>query len=644
MVRRGTELGGRYHLVARIGGGAMGEVWRADDNVLGRHVAVKVLRPKLLDDPTFVARFRREARVLATLNHPNIVQVHDYGENQPADDDAEASVAYIVMELVEGQPLERLATEGARMAPARALGIAAEALDGLHAAHQQDIVHRDIKPSNLMLSTEDRVKVTDFGIARAVAGAKLTDSRTVLGTALYMAPEQAEGKGAVPASDLYSIGVICYQLLTGGLPFTGDSAVEILLKHIRRPVPALPDDLPEPVRAFVLRALAKEPDQRHASAAAMAAAARRAATGEPADDPPPAVVIAGPDASEAATEVAQTADPGDAEAPAAPVAEPAAVEPGTEPPGQDKQDEGAEEKAKDEGKRRRRVPLVVAMPMVVVVGVGSTLFAERLPWNPGGGGAPESAPSLPVPRDGETPEDEPTDPAEEEPTADEDPEDTEEDESATDRGTDDEETGDDPQENADVAGGGVANPGGGTNSGGDTGGSDGSSGGSSGDSSGGSSSSGGTPADPPDEPDEPDDPPANPGGPPRGCGGDNWGHLTSVGDGLRVGLVSDQPTDNTAVIMGGHTALGWVRSDAFGNDLSPCNEDHPILTTSFTNPDHLVIRGNLSGFWQLQSAGSGAHYVRDITGRCLTNNGAGEQLIMDTCISNNRYQQWHLPG
>ncbi|MDJ0340964.1 protein kinase [Streptomyces sp. H10-C2] len=265
-------LGGRYTLTERIGSGGMGAVWRADDEVLARQVAVKILHPALLEDGTFASRFRREAQLLAALRHPGIVDIHDYGENG---DDSEDRVAYIVMELIDGQPLHEVLAENGPMPAGQALGLLATALDALHAAHQQDIVHRDLKPSNLMLRGDGQVTVTDFGIARAMASTKITASHAVLGTALYMAPEQSEGAAATPASDLYSIGVVCYELLTGEAPFTGESVLEIVLKHIREPAPELPAAFSQAVRDFAATALAKRPEDRFDDAA-MAAAARAA--------------------------------------------------------------------------------------------------------------------------------------------------------------------------------------------------------------------------------------------------------------------------------------------------------------------------------------------------------------------------------
>ncbi|MFF4830256.1 serine/threonine-protein kinase [Streptomyces sp. NPDC001315] len=267
-------LGGRYTLAERIGGGAMGDVWRADDTVLERRVAVKILRPELLDDARFAKRFRREALILASLDHPGIVDVHDYGENALGDG---SRVAYIVMELVEGRPLDEFLKESGPLPPEQALATTAEALEALHATHRRQVVHRDIKPSNLLICTDGRVKVTDFGLARDLATSKITPEHAVVGTALYIAPEQVEGHGTTPASDLYSMGVVCYRMLTGKLPFDGERAIEILVKHVQQPVPALPADFPQPVRDFVATALAKKPEDRFPDAATMAAAARTAA-------------------------------------------------------------------------------------------------------------------------------------------------------------------------------------------------------------------------------------------------------------------------------------------------------------------------------------------------------------------------------
>ncbi|SOB80737.1 serine/threonine-protein kinase [Streptomyces sp. 1331.2] len=272
----GTVLGGRYRLVGKIGGGAMGSVWRAEDTVLARQVAVKILRSELFEDETATQRFRREAQLVAAVDHPGIVDVHDYGESG---EDGDERCAYIVMELIAGSPLDRVLANSGPMTVGRALELVAGALDALHAAHQQDIVHRDIKPSNLMVRTDGRVAITDFGIARALASTKLTAPFAIIGTALYMSPEQAEGAALGPATDLYSIGVVCYELLVGEPPYSGEGPLQIALKHVNQPVPELPETFPAAVRALVAKALAKKPEERFADAAEMAAAARAAAGG-----------------------------------------------------------------------------------------------------------------------------------------------------------------------------------------------------------------------------------------------------------------------------------------------------------------------------------------------------------------------------
>ncbi|MDK0519220.1 protein kinase [Streptomyces sp. ML-6] len=278
---RGTLINDRYALVGRLGSGAMGEVWRAEDQVLKREVAVKFLRPSGLEDNSFLPRFRKEAKVLASIRHPGVVGVHDYGEQTfPGNGDGHGTAtqaAYIVMELVEGKTLEELREEHGLLPPARVLDLAAQALDALHTVHRLGIVHRDIKPSNLMLREDGRVTVTDFGIARTETGTRLTDPHGIIGTPRYMSPEQARGLPVLPASDLYSIGAVCYELITGIPMFRGASPLEVALKHIEEPVPALPDDVPEATRAFLAQALAKDPEDRYVNAAVMAAAARRAA-------------------------------------------------------------------------------------------------------------------------------------------------------------------------------------------------------------------------------------------------------------------------------------------------------------------------------------------------------------------------------
>ncbi|MGH3680999.1 MAG: serine/threonine-protein kinase, partial [Natronosporangium sp.] len=264
----GVQLGGRYRLDERIGGGGMGEVWRGTDEVLGRTVAVKIMLPALLDEPGFAERFRAEARTMARLKHPGVVNVYDYS--------SDASAAFLVMEYVEGDPLSRTLGRVGRLTAARTMALIAQAADALEAAHAAGIVHRDVKPGNLMVRANGTLVLTDFGISRSeVSG--ITGTGTVLGTASYLSPEQGAGQVATAASDVYALGVVAYQCLAGRRPFEGENPLEIAMKHVRQPPPDLPGDIPPAVRDIVLRALAKDPANRWPSAAALSAVARQAA-------------------------------------------------------------------------------------------------------------------------------------------------------------------------------------------------------------------------------------------------------------------------------------------------------------------------------------------------------------------------------
>lgn len=273
MVAQGITLAGRYRLDTRIGAGGMGEVWRGEDIVLARTVAVKVLLPGRMDDPGFVARFQGEARAMATVNHRGVVDVYDYGVSEVA---GAGATVYLVMKFVDGEPLDRLLARIGSIAPEPAMELIAQAASALQAVHDQGIVHRDVKPGNLLVQRDGTLVITDFGIARADVASRLTDAGMVLGTAAYCAPEQAEGAPVTPAVDIYALGVVAYECLVGVRPFDGDSPVTIALKHIREAPPPLPMDIPAPVRALVERALAKDPALRFPSAAAMSAAAHQA--------------------------------------------------------------------------------------------------------------------------------------------------------------------------------------------------------------------------------------------------------------------------------------------------------------------------------------------------------------------------------
>ena len=269
MTERGALLGGRYQLDQVIGRGGMAEVWRARDLRLERDVAVKRLRIDLASDPTFQARFRREAQSAAGLNHPNIVAVYDTGEER--DGASEVSVPYIVMELVEGVTLREVLRDGRKIVPERALEFTAGVLDALAYAHRAGIVHRDIKPANVMLTPGGTVKVMDFGIARAVAdtSATMTQTAAVIGTAQYLSPEQARGEKVDNRSDIYSVGCLLYELLTSQPLFKGDSPVSVAYQHVREaPVPPsqIDDEITPAMDAIVLKSLSKDPRDRYQDA------------------------------------------------------------------------------------------------------------------------------------------------------------------------------------------------------------------------------------------------------------------------------------------------------------------------------------------------------------------------------------------
>ncbi|MFD1541412.1 serine/threonine-protein kinase [Nonomuraea guangzhouensis] len=271
MLGSGTTLNDRYTLVSRVGGGGMGEVWRASDTVLGRTVAVKVLIPALTEDPKFAQRFQNEARAMATLHHPGVVDVYDYGTCEVDG----RRVSFLVMQFVEGESLDRVLRREA-LDPATTMRLIAEVGDALAAAHAQGIVHRDVKPANLMVRPDGSVALTDFGIAHSVSAVQLTATGAMLCSAGYCAPEMATASDVTPAVDVYALGVVAYQCLTGHLPFDGDTPVQIIYKHLHAPVPDLPADVPPGPRQIVTRALEKAPERRWPTAAVMAEAARKA--------------------------------------------------------------------------------------------------------------------------------------------------------------------------------------------------------------------------------------------------------------------------------------------------------------------------------------------------------------------------------
>lgn len=261
----GVTFGGRYELSSRIAVGGMGEVWKATDSVIGRTVAIKILKDEYMGDPGFLERFRAEARHAALVNHEGIANVFDYGEEQGS--------AYIVMELVPGEPLSAIIEREGKLPPNRVLGIVAQTAMALQAAHDAGLVHRDIKPGNLLITPDGRVKITDFGIARIADQVPLTATGQVMGTVQYLAPEQASGHNATPKTDIYSLGIVAFECLNGKRPFTGESQVAIAMAQINDAPPELPESVPEPVKNLVKACLAKDPAERPETAGKLAQAA-----------------------------------------------------------------------------------------------------------------------------------------------------------------------------------------------------------------------------------------------------------------------------------------------------------------------------------------------------------------------------------
>ncbi|MCR6688521.1 serine/threonine-protein kinase [Cellulomonas sp.] len=258
----GVALGDRYRLVRQIAVGGMGEVWEGYDESLARSVAVKVLKAEFAGDAGFLERFRTEARNSASLSHPNIAQLFDYGEQEGS--------GYLVIELVPGEPLSDLLEREPVLPVRRLLPILAQTARGLHAAHEAGVVHRDVKPGNILLGRGGRVKITDFGVSLAQNQMTMTATGMVMGTAQYLSPEQAVGRPATPLSDLYSLGIIAFEALAGNRPFTGPTAVDIAVAHVNSPVPPLPKSVAKPLADLVASLLSKDPAQRPQSGAELA--------------------------------------------------------------------------------------------------------------------------------------------------------------------------------------------------------------------------------------------------------------------------------------------------------------------------------------------------------------------------------------
>lgn len=264
MITKGQKINDRYEIIRSIGEGGMANVYLGYDTILDRNVAIKVLRGDLSNDEKFVRRFQREALSASSLAHPNIVEMYDVGEDD--------GTYYIVMEYVDGKTLKQLLKKRGTLTLSEAIDIMSQLTDGMAHAHDSYIIHRDLKPQNIMIKDDGQIKITDFGIAMALNSTQLTQTNSVMGSVHYLPPEQASGKGCTIKSDIYSMGIIFYELLSGSLPFRGDNAVEIALKHMREPLPSLRAEnpsIPQSIENIIKRATAKNPKNRYESARSM---------------------------------------------------------------------------------------------------------------------------------------------------------------------------------------------------------------------------------------------------------------------------------------------------------------------------------------------------------------------------------------
>ena len=264
MITKGQKINGRYEIIRSIGEGGMANVYLGYDTILDRNVAIKILRGDLSNDEKFVRRFQREALSASSLAHPNIVEMYDVGEDN--------GLYYIIMEYIEGKTLKQLLKKRGTLTLSEAIDIMLQLTDGMAHAHDSYIIHRDLKPQNIMIKDDGQIKITDFGIAMALNSTQLTQTNSVMGSVHYLPPEQASGKGCTIKSDIYSMGIIFYELLSGSLPFKGDNAVEIALKHMRDPLPSLREEnpaIPQSIENIIRKATAKNPKNRYADARSM---------------------------------------------------------------------------------------------------------------------------------------------------------------------------------------------------------------------------------------------------------------------------------------------------------------------------------------------------------------------------------------
>jgi len=381
----GLTFGGRYQLSTRVAIGGMGEVWEATDLVIGRTVAIKILKDEYLGDPGFLERFRAEARHAALVNHEGIANVFDYGEEEGS--------AYLVMELVPGEAMSTVLERDRVLPTDKVLDIVAQTASALQAAHAAGLVHRDIKPGNLLVTPDGRVKITDFGIARIADQVPLTATGQVMGTVQYLSPEQASGHPASPSTDIYSLGIVAYEALAGRRPFTGESQVAIAMAQINEQPPDLPASVPEPVRRLVLSCISKKPADRPASASALAQAARALRRGDvaAATVAVPAIGLAAAGAGAAATQLFSAQD--DATRAFDPTGTRAAgTQTGAYVPGSADPDALRGDELDDEEKKRSPWfwPLIVLGVLVLVGAAALIAFAVN------SGGEPDPAPSSPT--------------------------------------------------------------------------------------------------------------------------------------------------------------------------------------------------------------------------------------------------------
>jgi eukaryotic-like serine/threonine-protein kinase len=370
----GLTFGGRYELQSRIAIGGMGEVWQATDLVIGRQVAIKILKDEYLGDPGFLERFRAEARHAALVNHEGIANVFDYGEEEGS--------AYLVMELVPGEALSTILEREHVLSTDKVLDIVAQTAAALQAAHAAGLVHRDIKPGNLLITPDGRVKITDFGIARIADQVPLTATGQVMGTVQYLSPEQASGHPASPTTDIYSLGIVAYEALAGRRPFTGESQVAIAMAQINETPPDLPVTVSEPVRNLVYACIAKNPADRPQTAAHLARAATALRRGDVQAAAAAVPAVLGAVGATAATMLMPSQG-----ATAATTVLPAAAAAGV----------ASSETVEDEPVEKKRSPwtwpLIVLIAILAIVLIG-TIIALAL--NQGGGAEPTSTSARPT--------------------------------------------------------------------------------------------------------------------------------------------------------------------------------------------------------------------------------------------------------